>query len=152
VQYPEIPLLLRGGQKPVKVGREDIRWKLSGSSEEAQAFLPKMQTDVCITTDEKRISVECKYTADLFETQRLEGTQKLRSGHLYQVNSYLENLPDIPLNAACRAILLYPVPMRSFEADFREGGQAVSVRTVNLYQDWQDMESSLLKLISLSAD
>ena len=34
--------------------------------------------------------------------------------------------------------------MRSFEADFRrEGGQAVSVRTVNLNQDWQDIERTL---------
>lgn len=137
------------GRKVVKVGREDIKWKLSGSSEEAQAFLPKMQTDVCITTDENRIIVECKYTADLFETQRFEGTQKLRSTHLYQINSYLDNLPDTPLNTSCRAILLYPVATRSFEADFRrEGGQSVSVRTINLYQDWQDIQRSLLNLIA----
>jgi 5-methylcytosine-specific restriction enzyme subunit McrC len=137
------------GRKLVKVGREDIKWKLSGSSEEVQAFLPKMQTDVCITTDETRIIVECKYTADLFQTQRFEGTQKLRSAHLYQVNSYLDNLPDIPLNTSCRAILLYPVAMRSFEADFkREAGQTVSVRTVNLHQHWQEIERSLLSLIA----
>ena len=53
------------------------------------------------------------------------------------------------MNASCRAILLYPVAKHAFEADFkREGGQAVSVRTINLYQDWQDIESSLLKLIA----
>jgi 5-methylcytosine-specific restriction enzyme subunit McrC len=137
------------GSKAVKVAREDIKWKLSGSTEEFQAFLPKMQTDVCITTDEKRIIVECKYTADLFEAQRFEGTQKLRSAHLYQVNSYLDNLPDTPLSASCRAILLYPVATRSFAADFtRGGGQAVSVRTVNLNQDWQDIERSLLNLVT----
>jgi len=137
------------GQKTVKIGREDIKWKLSAGSEEAQAFLPKMQTDMCITTDEKRIIVECKYTADLFETPRFEGTQKLRSTHLYQVNSYLDNLPNSALNTSCCAILLYPVATRSFEANYkREGGQSVSVRTVNLYQGWQDIERSLLNLIS----
>lgn len=137
------------GRKLVKVGREDIKWKLFGSSEEALTFLPKMQTDVCITTDENRIIVECKYTADLFETQRFEGTQKLRSTHLYQINSYLDNLPDTPLNRSCRAILLYPVATRSFEADFRrECGQSVSVRTINLHQDWQDIQRSLLNLIA----
>jgi 5-methylcytosine-specific restriction endonuclease McrBC regulatory subunit McrC len=137
------------GLKRVKIGREDIKWKLSGSNETAEAFLPKMQTDVCITTDESRTIIECKYTADLFETQRFEGTQKLRSTHLYQINSYLDNLPDTPLNKSCRAILLYPVAARSFEADFRRAGeQSVSVRTINLYQDWQNVELSLFSLIT----
>jgi hypothetical protein len=78
----------------------------------------KMQTDVCITTSSRKILIECKYTSDPLEAERYEGTQKLISGHLFQVNSYLDNLPDSDVHNCCEAILLYPMAKRPVEAEF----------------------------------
>jgi len=133
----------------VAVGREDISWKFATDRLESARLLPKMQTDVCITTSSRKLLIECKYTSDPLEAERYEGTQKLISGHLFQVNSYLDNLPDSDVNNSCEAILLYPMAKRPMEAEFRRSkGQKVSIRTINLFQEWKGVSRDMLLLIS----
>jgi len=137
------------GTDLVKVGREDIHWKFDPIGESSFNLLPKMQTDVCITTKSKKTIVECKYTADPLGAERFEGVPKLISDHLYQLNSYLDNLRDEPLNNQCRAVLLYPLAKRALQQDYRRPkGQIVSVRTINLSQVWTGIHSHLLALIA----
>jgi 5-methylcytosine-specific restriction enzyme subunit McrC len=134
---------------PVAVGREDIHWKFTTDNLEFARLLPKMQTDVCITTGARKILIECKYTSDPLEAERYEGTQKLISGHLFQVNSYLDNLPDSHVNNCCEAILLYPMAKHSIEAEYRRSkGQKVSIRTINLFQEWKGVAHDMLLLVS----
>jgi 5-methylcytosine-specific restriction enzyme subunit McrC len=137
------------GSDLLKVGREDILWRFQPIGESSSSLLPKMQTDVCIATKTKKIIVECKYTADPFGAERFEGVQKLVSGHLYQLYSYLDNLRDEPLNNQCHAILLYPFAKRALQADYqRPKGQVISVRTINLAQDWPGIHRDMLALIA----
>jgi len=138
------------GPNKAKVGREDIRWKLSADTLEMEKLLPKMQTDVCITTEERKILIECKYADDPLAAERfVGGTQKLRAQHLYQINAYLDNLPESSVNRTCQAILLYPTAKRSIESDYkRTRGQVVSIRTINLMQDWSKIHNDLLALVS----
>jgi 5-methylcytosine-specific restriction enzyme subunit McrC len=75
--------------------------------------------------------------------------EKLISAHLYQLYSYLDNLRDEPLNNQCRAILLYPFAKRALRADYRrQKGQIISVRTINLTQEWRGIHADLLALIA----
>jgi len=121
-----------------RVGREDILWKFTPLDEISAAVLPKMQTDVCITRKEKKILVECKYTAEPLRPGQRGGLPKLIEHHLYQLNSYLDNLRDEPLNNKCHAILLYPLAGLALKHDYRRStGQTMSVRTLNLNQDWR---------------
>ncbi|ABF42753.1 McrC protein [Candidatus Koribacter versatilis Ellin345] len=130
-----------------KVKREDINWGMTPSDDLSSALLPKMQTDVCITTEAKRILVECKYVDDPLE-QREEMAPKLITTHLYQVNAYLDNWPDLPLYRSSRAILLYPLATRPIAVEFtRADGQLLSVRTLNLAQQWSAIHQDLLRLV-----
>ncbi|HET8924278.1 MAG TPA: 5-methylcytosine-specific restriction endonuclease system specificity protein McrC [Candidatus Acidoferrum sp.] len=142
----EVPLVY--GKESVKVGREDILWKVTPGTEEAAGLLPKMQTDVCIRRKHKKIIVECKYTADPLRVGQYGGL-KLIEEHLYQLNSYLDNLIDDPLNNECRAILLYPLAARQIRPDYtRSKGQTISVRTLDLTQEWKGIHRDLLALIA----
>ncbi len=135
------------GTQEFAVKREDIQWNLSAAGENAARLLPKMQTDVSIISMARKWIIECKFTPRLF--QELYGVRKLRSEHLYQVNSYLDNLPNDPLNNSCNAILLYPTTDRSLQEQYeRPNGQTVSVRTINLNQPWQRIHRDLLALIA----
>lgn len=135
------------GDDLVKVGREDIRWKFI-ALDNAVDVLPKMQTDVCITRKSKKTIIECKYTDDPFSVGRFEGAHKLDSAHLYQLNSYLDNLSDEPINNNCHAILLYPLATRPVKQDYRRSkGQLVSVRTIDLTRDWQSIHDDLLAFV-----
>jgi hypothetical protein len=98
----------------------------------------------CITRKEKKILVECKYTAEALRPGQRGGLPKL-----YQLNSYLDNLRDEPLNNKCHAILLYPLAGLPLKHDYRRStGQTMSVRTLNLNQDWRGIRSDLLALIA----
>jgi 5-methylcytosine-specific restriction enzyme subunit McrC len=137
------------GSELVKVGREDILWKFVPISEGSASVLPKMQTDVCITTKTKKTIVECKYTSDPLGPERFERVQKLIPGHLFQLNSYLDNLRDEPLNNQCHAILLYPLATRSLQHEYRSTkGQIISIRTLDLTQGWRGIHRDLLQLIA----
>jgi 5-methylcytosine-specific restriction enzyme subunit McrC len=132
------------GDNLVGVGREDILWKFTPFDESSATVLPKMQTDVCITRKDQKTLVECKFTAEPLRPGRHGGLPKLIEGHLYQLNSYLDNLRDEPLNNKCRAILLYPLASRPLIHDYRRStGQTMSVRTLDLTQDWQGIHSDL---------
>jgi len=139
------------GKDLLKVGREDIHWRFIPASEDAGALLPKMQTDVCITRKLKKIIVECKYTGDPLRPGQYGGSSKLIEEHLYQLNSYLDNLIEEPLNNECHAILLYPLAARSIDisTDYRRPrGQTISVRTLDLTQEWRGIHRDLLALIA----
>jgi 5-methylcytosine-specific restriction enzyme subunit McrC len=137
------------GEDLLKVGREDIRWKLTPLDEDSAKALPKMQTDVCITRKSQKTIIECKYTDDPLRPDRFGGDDKLDSDHLYQLNSYLDNLSDEPLNNNCHAILLYPLAARTVYLNYcRPKGQIVTARTINLTHDWPTIHRNLLALVA----
>jgi 5-methylcytosine-specific restriction enzyme subunit McrC len=136
------------GNEFVKVERENISWRYAAISEGSARMLPKMQTDVCITRKTQKTIVECKFTADPLRAGQYGGLPKLIEGHLYQLNSYLDNLSDEPLNNQCHAILLYPLASRPIALDYsRPRGQRISVRTLDLMQEWRGIHRDLLSLI-----
>jgi 5-methylcytosine-specific restriction enzyme subunit McrC len=132
-----------------KVGREDMIWNLSALEVSFASLLPKMQTDVSITTSVKKIIFDCKYTDDPFEEPRFEGTRKLKAAHLYQVSAYLDNLIEGPEKKSRQAILLYPLAKRPVHLDYgRPTGETISVRTIDLSQAWPAIHADLLNLVS----
>jgi 5-methylcytosine-specific restriction enzyme subunit McrC len=130
-----------------KVGREDIYWRLTTNDAEAKKLLPDMQTDITLTTVDRKIIVECKYTAQIFQDHF--GIPKFRSEHMYQLNAYLTNLPESETNRTCQGILLYPATTSGLNKEFSDAkGRSVTVRTINLNQVWQGIHHDLLAMVA----
>ena len=91
---------------PFLVKREDIYWRWIAGDHVAQGLLPKMQTDISLTSETRKIIIDCKFTPEA--TQHHHEAEKLRSSHLYQIHAYLNNLPEGKLTDTCQMMLLYP--------------------------------------------
>lgn len=128
------------------VKREDIYWQWLAVDDIARALLPKMQTDISLTSANRKIIIDCKYTPEA--TKRHFEANKLRSAHLYQIYAYLDNLADGPLTDAAEAMLLYPTVNEPISASYTWKQRRVSIRTINLNQPWQGIHQDLLGLVS----
>ena len=128
------------------VKREDIYWRWLAADKVAAGLLPKMQTDISLTSAPRKIIIDCKFTPEA--TQHHYEAETLRSAHLYQINSYLTNLPAGKLNDACEMMLLYPMMNSPFSHDFMDGQHKIMIRTIDLDQDWQEIHNDLLALVA----
>ena len=74
--------------------------------------------------------------------------EKLRSGHLYQIFSYLKNKSVIPGWSACEGVLLYPTVEEEFNCNFKLGGHPVRTVTLDLNRPWQEIQRDLRSILS----
>ena len=128
------------------VKREDIYWRWIAADQVAAGLLPKMQTDISLTSDTRKIIIDCKFTPEA--TQHHYEAEKLRSSHLFQVNAYLDNLPEGKLTDTCDIMLLYPTVDSPLTASYADKGRKISIRTINLNQPWQSIHHDLLALVA----
>jgi 5-methylcytosine-specific restriction enzyme subunit McrC len=128
-----------------RVGRQDILWRWKPVDEASRTLLPKMQTDISLTSCNRKIIIDCKFTPEA--TRRNFDADKLRETHLYQLHAYMSNLPDDPLNENCQMMLLYPEVGSPLIASYTHQGRTITIRTINLKQDWQGVHNDLLRLV-----
>jgi 5-methylcytosine-specific restriction enzyme subunit McrC len=109
--------------------------------------LPGMIPDVVLEAPDRRIILDTKFYREPLAQGR-HGGLRVRSGHLYQVFTYIENrnaqVPDGPRHDG---LLLYPVVGTAFRYDFKLKGHRVQVRTVDLDQVWTGIRDDLLELV-----
>lgn len=129
-----------------RVKREDIYWRWIAADQVALGLLPKMQTDISLTSPTRKIIIDCKFTPEA--TKRHYEAEKLRSHHLFQIHAYLSNLPQGELSDTCEAILLYPTVNTPIVASFSDKRHKISVRTINLNQPWRDIHKDLLAIVA----
>ena len=61
------------------------------------------------------------------------GKERIKSGNLYQLFSYLLNQQDDTLKTMCAtAILLYPTIEKDYNIDYKYDRHKIRIRTVNL--------------------
>lgn len=130
---------------PYKVRRQDIHWRWEARDEASKKMLPKMQTDISITSGTGKMIIDCKYTAQVLKPHR--DTEKLRSAHLYQMHAYMNNLPDAELAKLREIMLLYPTVGNSVKATYTDKGRRISVRTINLNQPHGEIHKDLMALV-----
>jgi len=136
--------------KEYRVKREDIHWLWKPEDKAAATLLPKMQTDISLISDTRKIIIDCKFTSkttQLHPEAKAEA-EKLRSSHLYQLHAYLSNLPKGTLNDTCEAVLLYPTVDAPLSVSYTDGGHKISILTINLSQPWQAIHEDLLALVA----
>ncbi len=129
-----------------KVKREDIYWRWIAADQVAAGLLPKMQTDISLTSATRKIIIDCKFTPEA--TQHHYEAETLRSSHLFQINAYLTNLPVGKLTDICEMMLLYPTVDSPLSHDFMDGLHRIKIRTINLKQNWQGIHKDLLALVA----
>ena len=128
------------------VKREDIYWRWIAADQVAAGLLPKMQTDISLSSPSRKIIIDCKFTPEA--TQHHYEAETLRSAHLFQINAYLTNLPEEKLTRACEMMLLYPTIDSPLSVDFTDGKHKIKIRTINLDQPWQRIHDDLLALVA----
>ena len=130
-----------------QVKREDIHWRWTAADQAAMGLLPKMETDISLSSDTRKIIIECKFTPEA--TQQHYEAEKLRATHLYQLSSYMDNLKGKYADT-CEMMLLYPTVDSPLSADYIHEGHKISIRTINLDQPWQLIHKDLLALVGYS--
>lgn len=130
-----------------QVRSEELRWQWIPSDESSRSLLPRMRTDITLTSATRKIVIDCKYTPKA--TQSHYETRKLRSEHLYQISAYMGNLPR-EWSSVCEVMLLYPTVDEPFRADYSFDGRRIMVRAINLGQDWRSIHRDLIALVQPS--
>ena len=127
--------------------QKQIDWVGKPLDKTSEDYLPKMQADVILESSDKKIVLDTKYYKETL--QENYGKKTIHSENLYQIFSYIKNLEVLGgLNETCEGILLYPTIDESFPgADYEIQGHRVSVRTVNLNQDWRGIHEELIRVI-----
>ncbi len=128
-----------------RVKREDIYWRWIAADQVAAGLLPKMQTDISLTSECRKIIIDCKFTPEA--TQQHYDAVTLRSSHVFQINAYMDNLEGQWADA-CEMMLLYPMMVSPLSADYTHKGHRIRIRTINLNQPWQGIHQDLLSLVA----
>ena len=121
-----------------RVYREDLRWKMAG---ETHQFLPKMQTDISLKINNRKLIIDAKYYKETL--QKYYGSEKIHSQNLYQIFAYLKNQE----NPKAEGILIYPTVQKSLSLAYTHEGHTIRIETLNLNQDWQGVKADLLGII-----
>lgn len=129
------------------IKRDTFNWYIEGTDETNPLFFPNMQTDVSITTPNKKIIIEVKFYEKTLVGYY--GEEKIRSGHLMQLFSYMKNLEQYGgLNMNSEGILLYPKVDKDINTQATlYGGHDIKVRTIDLNQHWKRIHDDLIKMI-----
>lgn len=130
-------------QSRYSVKSEDIAWQAKATPDHL-TFLPKMSTDISLTSPNKKIIIDTKFYKETLHTNW--GSKKVRSDHLYQLYAYLSNYQDN--TKATEGILLYPTIDTSYNLDYEINGYKMMIRTINLNQGWQGIRSDLLGVVN----
>lgn len=123
----------------LKVSASQIPWDTDDGYRE---MLPVMQSDIMLKKGDKTLVIDAKYYAHT--TQKQYNVNTLHSGNLYQIFTYVKNL-DKENTGNVSGMLLYAktdemvLPNNSYKM----GGNAISVKTLNLDCDFLEIRKQL---------
>jgi 5-methylcytosine-specific restriction enzyme subunit McrC len=138
--------LLRREQRSFRVEAEQLRWELTTGSAADLAFLPRMRTDVTLRRPGQTLVIDAKFYRE--PLQQHHGRWTVRSGHLYQLFTYLRNLAvQGQPSSEVEGMLLYPQANRVLDLAFEIHGHRVRVCTINLKEPWPQIHNALLALL-----
>ena len=125
------------------VKSEVIYWDAQGKD---AAFLPRMNTDISLESSDEKIIMDTKYYHKTMSEHH--ETEKVLSGHLYQLFAYLSNNEQKNRDGKpTRGILLYPKVKKDLDLSFTLKDYPVKVCTVDLSRDWRVVQERLLEVV-----
>ncbi len=135
-------------QSEFKVKRDNIQWANDTLMQGNVSLLPKMETDISLESNERKIVIETKFYGETLSKNW--GSKKIRSAHLYQLFAYLKNLETAaghPKNSVAEGILLYPTVDDVLDEQYEITGHKIRVKTINLSQKWDQIAGDIHTLI-----
>ena len=119
-----------------------IEWDLRDDAD--RTFLPAMQTDITLQKGDKRLIIDTKYYGHTMQTNSRFNSASFISGHIYQIYTYVKN-SDKCATGKVAGVLLYAKTDESTipNDDFNMGGNQISLRTLDLNQEWKTITDQL---------
>lgn len=119
-----------------------IDWNIGGDGN--KMFLPAMKSDITLSYGVKTLIIDTKYYQRTMQTHTLFNSTTLISGNLYQIFTYVKN-KDINNTGNVSGMLLYAKTAEDITPDneYIMGGNHISVKTLNLNSEWENIKSQL---------
>lgn len=130
----------------VKATVSQIPWALDDG---IGILLPVMQSDIMLTKGNEVLIIDAKYYTHTMQNQY--GVYTLHSGNLYQIFTYVKNkdhsFGDTPHTVS--GMLLYAGTDEAIQPDnsYQMSGNKISVRTLDLNQDFAEISAQLNAIV-----
>lgn len=117
-----------------------IDWDLDDECD--KTFLPVMQTDITLKYNNKYLIIDTKFYSSILNENY--GKLSISSGNLYQIYAYVKN-KDKDNTGNVSGMLLYAKTTEDLtpDQDYKIGGSIISVKTLDLNQDWHKITLQL---------
>ena len=132
--------------KDVEVSSPKIEWQLDSDIDDN---LPKMQTDIVLEKKDKVLIIDAKYYSSMMQ-ERYE-RKTYHSGNMYQIFTYVKNKSYECSQKTVSGLLLYAQTDEEIVPNgrYNMSGNMISVKSLNLNQDFLVIKSDLLKIKEL---
>ena len=119
-----------------------IEWDLWGDA--ARTYLPTMKTDITLSNGARRLIIDAKYYGKTMQVNSRYDSTTFISSHLYQIFTYVKN-SDKSSTGNVAGVLLYAKTEEDFtpNEDFNISGNRISLKTLDLNQDWSNITEQL---------
>lgn len=127
----------------ISVSSPYINWQLD---DEYDLMLPTMKTDVVLSHGDETLIIDAKYYSK--STQENFKKHSIHSSNLYQIFAYVKNQSLAEPNKKISGMLLYAKTDNSMleASDYNMSGNKISVRELNLNQDFECIKNDLDEL------
>ena len=127
-----------------------VDWVAEAREKDHLKYLPEMRTDITLHSQDRVVVADAKYYLKALGGGRKKGNPKIRSGHLYQLLSYLTHTQRLNPDKQASGILVYPAVNYSLRLEYRLLDFPVTVATVNLGANWPTIHNELLDLVHVN--
>ena len=130
-----------------KPSAKSIRWNATGD-ELSLSLLPSMKSDITLTYSGKTIIIDAKYYSKSMATSQFGNKKTFHSNNLYQIFTYVKN-EDEHNTGNVSGVLLYAKTDEEItpNAVVAMGGNLISVKSLDLGGEFNDIESHLAQLV-----
>jgi 5-methylcytosine-specific restriction enzyme subunit McrC len=98
------------------VAAQRMEWDATADTEQAKSYLPSMLTDITLRSPDRVVIADAKYYRNMLAGGQYQ--DRLRSGHLYQMVTYLAHASRLEPEREVSGLLIYPQVGEGFRARY----------------------------------
>lgn len=133
--------------RELNVSAAQIEWNVPKGAD--RTFLPRMQTDITLTRGDKILIIDTKWYSQTMQKHSMYDSTTFISNNLYQIYSYVKNMDQYATgNVAGTLLYAKTDEMITPDNDFIIGGNRISLKTLDLGQDWSIVIRQLDEMVS----
>lgn len=121
-----------------------IQWNAEPLDDSSLEYLPRMETDIVLESSQRTLIIDTKYYKETMKEGQY-GKEKINRDNLFQIFSYVQNY-DKTVDSL-EGMLLYPTVKDEVSQSYLIHDKKISVKTINLNKEWQDIASDLKMII-----